>query len=203
MFGGKVSALNPSKTQRISTHIRTDSEKLNIEIVSSGAAAEGQYSLVRPMLSAVESHFGPGRAYSHHFAGPAVPSLLPHCPISTLPVLSSTAAAMSAAEFARPHPKPRYSNGPIRNGLTSPRSKYSEQTGPVNLAVSQQQTSTTLSLADTSISVPQTQSNIEPVSPSISNLYGPPKLPYCPPQVTGAHVYPSLNYPSLYARSYG
>ncbi len=85
--------------------IRNDPDRLNIEIVSGGATADGQYSLVRPMLSAVESHFGPGRAYSH-FAGPAVPSLLQNCPITTLPVLSST-AAMSAAEFARPHPKPR------------------------------------------------------------------------------------------------
>lgn len=88
--------------------------KHNIEIVAnSGSAERGPYSLIRPMLSALESNFGPGRPYAshhhhHHFAaGPAqVPSL--HHPLisGALPALSS-AAAMSAAEFARPHPKPR------------------------------------------------------------------------------------------------
>ena len=88
----------------------------NIEIVVSGPAGGGAYSQIRPILSAVESHFGPGRPYPHHFigsvsasvAGSAIPSLLPTaCPIPPAG-LSSAVAAMSAAEFARPHPKPRY-----------------------------------------------------------------------------------------------
>lgn len=55
------------------------------------------------MLSAVENHFGPNRPYataSHHYASASGSNLLTApCPIDALP------AAMSAAEFARPHPK--------------------------------------------------------------------------------------------------
>lgn len=94
------------------------------------------------MLTAVEN-FAPGRPYptSHHYG--AVPNLLAHCPMTPLPTLNSAAAvAMSAAEFARPHPKTtsRYNSNSqsLRgcNGISSPRSKYStiEQSGPVNLS---------------------------------------------------------------------
>lgn len=73
----------------------------NIDIVANGLSAErGPYSLIRPMLSAVENHYGggPGRPYQHHFGGgqPGASLQMP-----------TTSAAMSAAEFARPHPKPR------------------------------------------------------------------------------------------------
>lgn len=52
------------------------------------------------MSSAVESHFGPGRPYgTHHYGSLAVPA-------APLPVIGSVAGVgMSAAEFARPHPK--------------------------------------------------------------------------------------------------
>lgn len=73
----------------------------NIEIVANGLSAErGQYSLIRPMLSAVENHYGggPGRPYQHHF-GVGQPGTSLQMP--------TTSAALSAAEFARPHPKPR------------------------------------------------------------------------------------------------
>lgn len=73
----------------------------NIEIVANGLSAErGPYSLIRPMLSAVENHYvgGPGRPYQHHFGGGQPGASLQMPPAS---------AALSAAEFARPHPKPR------------------------------------------------------------------------------------------------
>ena len=115
--------------------------------------------IIRPMLSAVENHFGPGRPYATHPYGTG-PNLLAPCPMP----------ALSSAEFVRPHPKPsnrfvpspggsgwivdgdyhnfhhhsRYNGGPpLRgcNGISSPRSKYSlaDQNGPVNLAVTSQQ----------------------------------------------------------------
>lgn len=57
------------------------------------------------MLTAVEHHFGPGRPYPTSHYG-AVSNLLIPCPMTPLPTLNSaTAVAMSAAEFARPHPK--------------------------------------------------------------------------------------------------
>ncbi|XP_059616656.1 ataxin-1 [Phlebotomus argentipes] len=90
------------------------------------------------MLSAVESHLGPSRAY-HPFVGPTVTALVPNChPISSFPPLNTAPTNMSAAEFARPQPKARYNGSSLssRSTLaTSPRSKYIEQTGPVNLAV--------------------------------------------------------------------
>lgn len=110
----------------------------------------------------------------------------------------------------------RYTGAPLRNGLTSPRSKYSEQAGPVNLAVSQsavnllptddcasQQQHQQLSPAPNNDDVP---SQAPPPTPqSLNSLYGPvgpPKLSYCAAQGTGIsnNVYPALNYSSLYGR---
>ncbi|GAB0087268.1 hypothetical protein DMENIID0001_015610 [Sergentomyia squamirostris] len=91
------------------------------------------------MLSAVESHMGPSRAYTHPFVGPTVTALVPNCQqISSFPPLTAAPTNMSVAEFARPQPKVRYNGSSLssRSPLaTSPRSKYMEQTGPVNLAV--------------------------------------------------------------------
>uniref|UniRef100_U5EQ37 AXH domain-containing protein n=1 Tax=Corethrella appendiculata TaxID=1370023 RepID=U5EQ37_9DIPT len=103
------------------------------------------------MLSAVESLL-PGRIYSHPYAGPtaATTSLLNQLPTASLPLLNSSFNEMSVAEFARPHPKQRYNDALLRNGLSvrsassssvsaqSSGTKYSDQqqNGPVNLAVS-------------------------------------------------------------------
>lgn len=107
------------------------------------------------MLSALD-HIGPlagGRVYSHPYSNSVGASLLPPQP-SSLPhhLLASTYNPMSAAEFARPHPKPKYNNGQNgatpRNGLVSPRTKYSnEQNGPVNLAVTSNQHTTSAQLS--------------------------------------------------------
>ncbi|XP_055710989.1 uncharacterized protein LOC129806426 isoform X2 [Phlebotomus papatasi] len=134
------------------------------------------------MLSAVESHLGPSRAYTHPFVGPTVTALVPNChPISSFPPLNTPPANMSAAEFARPQPKVRY-NGNLssRSALaTSPRSKYIEQTGPVNLAVG-------------------SGSN----SPKMDTL-PPPQVSQQPPLLydTSATFSQPLSYPGLYGRS--
>lgn len=85
-------------------------KKHNIEIVAAGVSAErGPYSLIRPMLSAVENHFGggPGRPYTHHFSSSATGNFGDLTSLQLPPTLQRNSAAMSAAEFARPHPKTR------------------------------------------------------------------------------------------------
>lgn len=68
------------------------------------------------MISAVETHLGTGRG-GYFTAGPAMPPIhLQHPPthtvqIPTVPLTPQSGlpnSAMSAAEFARPHPKTRY-----------------------------------------------------------------------------------------------
>lgn len=171
------------------------------------------------MLTAVENHYGPGRPYPTPHYG-AVPNLLAPCPMTPLP-----AAAMSAAEFVRPHPKTagRYNNNnnngaSLRgcNGLSSPRTKYSsiEQNGPVNLAVSPHQTqapsdgrqkSPQSAFSDpvtSSTASQQSQSEQEAIHRSIASLYGPPKLPFCPSGVNGQNVATyQLNFSNMYSRA--
>lgn len=139
------------------------------------------------MLSAVENQFGPGRAYSHPFAGPS--NLLQPCPLPT--------SAMSAAEFARPHPKPRYQQNGIRNGLSSPRSKYStEQNLPVNLAVGSSSSSTISTIKDEPTNL-QTKQDVITQS---ANIYS-QRLPYGATGPSVANNYQTIDFNSLYGRA--
>lgn len=122
----------------------------------------------------------------------------------------------------------RYSGGSLRNGLASPRSKYSEQSGPVNLAVSQSAAAITLSLADESVATSsrrmspgaigataeiggsglsehnsgQPQPSQQSQSSSINGMYCPPKLSFCPTSGGPTNGYQAaLNYSSLYGRA--
>lgn len=142
------------------------------------------------MLSAVENQFGSGRAYSNPFAGPS--NLLQPCPLPTLSNLNTS--AMSAAEFARPHPKPRYQQNGIRNGLSSPRSKYStEQNLPVNLAVgSSAATISTIKDEPTNLQ----QQTKQDVIPSYSQ-----RLPYGATGHSVANNYQTIDFNSLYGRT--
>lgn len=156
------------------------------------------------MLSTVGTHLGPGRAYSNPFAGPSVvpSSLLPPANINTLPQnLNSALASMSATEFARPHPKPRYNSGQIRNGSvgSSGGSKFSEQNSPVNLAVSNSQMTQSLhSPKDDRMEIQQ-KSDVH--SSTANNLYSPSRIPYGTNVVPGA--YREIDYSSLYGRPAG
>ncbi|XP_063704065.1 ataxin-1 [Culicoides brevitarsis] len=101
------------------------------------------------MISAVESHLGPGRP--SFYTNPHMPHSPLHLQPSTSvqippPIASPSQTGLPnfggnnnvAEQFARPHPKTRINGMPnVRNnGMTSPRSKYAtEQNGPVNLAV--------------------------------------------------------------------
>lgn len=234
------------------------------------------------MLTAVENHFGPGRPYptSHYGA------VLAPCPMTPLPTLNSaTAVAMSAAEFARPHPKTtsRYNTSqallrdeksapytvdtssfhlrspsilrhmhpstlPSSAGRTSLKAELNgdclserraslEQNGPVNLATSSAQSTASSAAASPSLSAPspesrrkspqsafsdpvtngssalnhqqaQSHSEQDAIHRSIASLYGPPKLPFCPPPVSSvnsqnvAAAY-QLSFSSIYNRAYG
>lgn len=161
------------------------------------------------MLSTVGTHLGPGRAYTHPFAGPSVvpSSLLPPANINSLPPnLNSALVNMSATEFARPHPKPRYNSGPIRNGsvgssgnTNSNGSKFSEQNSPVNLAVSNSQMTQSLhSPKDERMDIQQ-KSDVH--SPTANNLYSPSRIPYGTNVVPGS--YREIDYSSLYGRPAG
>lgn len=102
---------------------------------------------------------------------------------------------MSAAEFARPHPKPRYQQNGIRNGLSSPRSKYStEQNLPVNLAVGSSSTITTIKDEPTNL---QTKQDV--ISQSAS-LYS-QRLPYGANGPSVANNYQPIDFNSLYGRA--
>uniref|UniRef100_A0A336LYF2 CSON010387 protein n=1 Tax=Culicoides sonorensis TaxID=179676 RepID=A0A336LYF2_CULSO len=98
------------------------------------------------MISAVESHMGPGRP--SFYASPH----LPHSPMHLQSPISQTSVQIPPSstqtglpnynssstmsdQFARPHPKTRFNGVLPRNGVSSPRSKYPDQNGPVNLAV--------------------------------------------------------------------
>ncbi|XP_055681598.1 uncharacterized protein LOC129789017 isoform X2 [Lutzomyia longipalpis] len=139
------------------------------------------------MLSAVESHLGPSRAYAHPFVGPTVTALVPNChTISSFPPLNTPPVSMSAAEFARPQPKARYNGSSLssRSALaTSPRSKYMEQTGPVNLAVG--------------------SGSASPHSPKMDTLPPPQATPQQPPLMYDAAATFSqpLNYSGIYGRA--
>lgn len=107
---------------------------------------------------------------------------------------------MSAAEFARPHPKPRYQQNGLRNGLSSPRSKYStEQNVAVNLAVGS--SSTISSIKDERIEQQPTnlQTKQDVISQSTS-LYS-QRIPY---GATGPNVtnnYQTIDFNTLYGRA--
>lgn len=100
---------------------------------------------------------------------------------------------MSAAEFARPHPKPRYQQNGIRNGLSSPRSKYStEQNLPVNLAVGSSSTISTIKDEPTNLK--------QDVISQSANIYS-QRLPYGATGPSVANNYQTIDFNSLYGRA--
>jgi hypothetical protein len=109
---------------------------------------------------------------------------------------------MSATEFARPHPKPRYSNGPVnRNGSSSNsviNSKFSEQNSPVNLAVTNSTIPTQQQPKDDRLLIEHQSQKVD-VS---SNLYPPPRMPqYCGHPTVVSNAYREIEYPGIYSRS--
>ena len=176
------------------------------------------------MLSALEQ-IGPlagGRVYTHPYSNSVGASLLPPQPTS-LPhhLLASTYNPMSAAEFARPHPKPKYNgqNGVTtpRNGLASPRTKYSneQQNGPVNLAVgasNQAQLSPNTVTQSTSPKDCGESKDIDVVGLGNGNGNGLSMVysqnsrltfPTSPGLSSSGYQHPALNYNSIYGSRYG
>lgn len=207
------------ETHKIRKKYENNNNLNNIEIVNGNVVSgEGPISLIRPMLSAVGSHLGPSRGYSHPFAGPQAPPLLPPNNLSALP----PALAAMSTEFARPHPKPRYNSngggGGVSNQMRNNGSKYSEQNCPVNLAVGSSSSSNTSSLTHSpkddrldhqqqqqlqqqqqSQPVQQTKSDV--LSSSASNLFSPSRLSYGNTPTIGNNAYQGIDFQALYGRT--
>lgn len=161
------------------------------------------------MLSAVELHAGPGGVgiYSHHppFGRPSAAHLQRMPLVSPTIIQQKQNSQMSETEFARPKPKSLNGSSPSTVPL-SPTQKYShhEQIGPVNLAVSHQASSRSVS------PVGSDHKDIDVVGLGTpSNMIGPPLSPYggsssrVPyPQGLGTNAYQALNY-NFYGNRYG
>lgn len=164
------------------------------------------------MLSAVELHTGPVRGvgiYSHHppFGRPSAAHL------QQMPQVSSTIMQQqkqnSETEFARPKPK-SMSGLPSPSAVPlSPTQKYShhEQNGPVNLAVSHQNSRGPSPASSEQLD--QKEIDVVGLGNSSTNMIGSPMsyVTQSPrlssyPTGLGTNAYQALNY-SFYGSRYG
>lgn len=164
--------------------------------------AERPFCLVRPMLSAVGTHLGPGRAYSHPFAGPTSvpPALLPPNSLNNLPPAINLTGM--STEFARPHPKqPRYNGGPMRNSTNIGGPKFSEQSSPVNLVTNStiSQSSIQHSAKEDRLESHQVQNKQDGHSSTSNSLYS-SRIPYVTGSTIVSNAYREIDYSSIYGR---